>query len=249
MKRYNLLSLFALLILFSTSVRAQDNSAVKIKDKLPVTGGEKTDLTFTRSLIIGSVDSVPFDVTRSGTYSLGIGYGIPLGRSVEIKFEPRVTWLKIFYRPVAEKNFPSQGTDSSLVYEKQRSFYLELPVGLKFKLARNADDRYKILLEGGFSFGLNLGSTAKIRREVDQDLNGTFDTRQTLKVHKIPDINALRYGPYVRVGTNWISIYAFYRMTEIFDPEETFGEDPTTGLGGRAYPKFPQIEFGFSIMI
>jgi hypothetical protein len=60
-----------------------------------------------------------------------------------------------------------------LVYEKQRISYFEIPVALKFKLARSkyvdekSDEakvgKYKFLFEMGFVFGRRLGSTYKTR--------------------------------------------------------------------------------------
>ena len=240
-----ILSILAIVLSGWMPSYAQDNNAIKINDKLPVSTGEKTDFIFTRSILIGSVAGAPFDVSRSGAYSIGVGYGIPIGKTLEIKLEPRASWHKLYFKPQADKTFPTAGTDSSLIYEKLRAFYVEVPLGLKFKLARNTDDKYKLLLEAGFSFGFNAGSTAKTRRKIDIDGNGTLDTKVTTKVHDIPELNALRYGPYARIGTNWITFYGFYRLTDIFDPSKKIGDD----ISGTAYPAFPQVEIGFSIVL
>ncbi len=210
--------------------------------KLPVSGSEKVDFIFSRTFMVGDADSTSITQGRSGSYSIGIGYGIPLGRTVEIKFEPRVTWQKLVFTENTDstKFFPSSATGSDYIYEKLRMAYVEVPIGFKIKGARNAEDKYKFLFEAGFSFGFNVGSTSKSRFNVD-----SLNAKLTTKVSNIPDLNELRYGPYIRLGTNWISIYSFYRMTEIYNEEKRF-DSPT---GERSYPKFPMLEIGFSISI
>ena len=246
--KYRIFALMAVLMWVGSQIQAQNNEAIKIEDKLPVSSGEKTDITFTRALLIGSADGAPFENARSGVYSVGIGYGIPIGGKVlELKIEPRATWHKLYFEQDTARWFPMRGIDTSVtrVYEKMRAFYIEMPVGLKFKLARNAEDKYKLLIEAGFSIGFNTGSTSKIRNEHDSDGDGTLDTKQTIKTHSVPDVNRWRYGPYFRFGTNWGSLYGFYRMSELFDPNATFNSEGTE----RSYPAFPQIEIGLSITL
>ncbi len=244
-----LISVFSFVCL---SGQATDQNMARPKsDKIPVTGSEKVDIIFSRTFMFGNADSASLAQGRSGSYSFGIGYGIPLGRSVEIKFEPRVTWQKLVFTENSSdstKFFPSTARGSDYVYEKLRMAYVEVPLGFKFKGARNAEDKYKFLFEAGFSFGFNVGGTAKSRFDVDSDGNGSLDAKLTTKVNNIPDLNELRYGPYARLGTNWISIYGFYRMTEIYNEDARF-PTPTTVSGERAYPKFPKLEIGFSISI
>lgn len=240
----------ALITVFSfvcLSAQTSDQNVARPKsEKIPVAGSEKVDLIFSRTFMFGDANGADIAQGRSGSYSLGIGYGIPLGRAVEIKFEPRVTWQKlVFTEGDADKYFPSSAFGEDYIYEKLRMGYVEVPIGFKFKGARNAEDKYKFLFEAGFSFGFNVSSTAKARYQVDSIGNNAVDARLTTKVNNIPDLNELRYGPFARIGTNWISIYGFYRMTPIFDEEEQF----FTPLGNRAYPTFPQLELGVSIRI
>jgi hypothetical protein len=245
-KKITLLTFLAMMLFGFGLSYAQDNTAMKINKKLPVSGGEKTDFIFTRSFPVGEMpESVPLNNSRSGIWSFGISYGFPIGKTVEFKLEPRASWHKMYFKPTPAKTFPTSDVSEELIYEKQRAFYVEVPVGFKFKLARNADDKYKFHLEGGFSFGFNAGSTFKSRREVDLDGNGQFESKMTTKVHRIQELNSLRYGPYARIGTNWIAIYGFYRMTDIFDPSKKIGDDTS----GTDYPMFPKLELGFSIMI
>lgn len=240
------LFVFTLCSLLAVPSIAQDNEAPRVRDKVRVTGGEKTDVVFSRAFMVGTLDSVPYVTPRSGAFTLGISYGFPMGKLMEFKIEPRATWHKIYIRPTEEKNYPTRGTDSALVFEKQRAFYLEMPLGLRFKLARNAVKKYQVLIEAGFSAGINLGGSSKVRREIDRDANGEFDGRMTTKLTQQPDLNFLRYGPYARLGLRYVSIYGFYRMTDIFESDKTYNPTPTTT---KAYPSFPKLEVGISITI
>jgi len=238
------LALFGLFV----GLQAQDNTAKNVRSKIGVTGGERNDFIFTRSFLPGDVGTGVFlDGARSGATSLGFGIGIPVGKAFEFKFEPRMTWLKLYYSPTSDttKYFPSTNTADNLVYEKQRAFYLEVPVGFRLKLARNARDNYKFLFEGGFSFGVNLGATAKTRIETDLDADGNFDSFTTVRTNRINDLELLRYGPYGRIGTNWIQIYTFYRLSDVFQSDQMFNP----GTGDRAYPTFPALEIGLSLSL
>jgi hypothetical protein len=225
----------------------QNNEAPRVKEKIRVTGGEKTDFIFTRTFMVGQADSlVPFGVSRSGAYTVGVGYGIPIGKVLELKLEPRATWHKIYFKPSPDKWFPSALNDSSLVYEKQRIFYLEMPIGLKFKLARNAVEKYQVLLEGGFSAGVNFGGALRTRINVDTNSDGIFDGRVTSKLTRVGEWNRFRFGPYARFGLRYVSIYGFYRMTSLYRVGKRFNETSTTT---RDYPNFPKLEIGISVTI
>lgn len=228
--------------------QSTDNAAIQIDKKIRVTGSEKSDFIFTRSLLVGQVDGVPFDVTRSGAYSLGFGYGFPIGKVFEFKLEPRVLWYKLFFAPSPQKWYPSSDSSNLLIFEKQRITYLELPIGIKFKLARNVVDRYKLLFEGGFSMGVQVFSSSKNRSyaSANSNIDGARP-KVTTKTNHIIDLADTRFGPYARIGTNWISLYGFYRMTEVFKNGRTYANPD--GLTSRKYPIFPRLEVGISLTI
>ena len=247
--KYALLPILIFLVSsFGLQGQTSDQNVARPKsDNIPVAGSEKVDIIFSRTFMFGDAVGANYSEGRSGSYSLGIGYGIPIGRAFEIKIEPRVTWQKLVFTENGDttKVFPSTLTGTDYIYEKLRMAYVEVPLGIKVKGARNAEDKYKFLFEAGFSFGFNVSSTAKSRFEVDTDGVGGVDSKMTTKVNNIPDLNELRYGPYARIGTNWIAIYGFYRMTEIFDTDSQFNS--VNGLIN--YPTFPQLEIGVSIRI
>ena len=244
---YFLFSLF-LLGIVPGALLAQGNEAERVKERIPVAGNERNDVIFSRTFMLGeSPDGVFLSGSRTGSSSIGVSIGIPVGKAFEVKFEPRATWLKLYYDPTMDtsKVFPSAITDEDLVFEKQRAFYLEVPIGFRLKLARNSRDNYKFLLEGGFNFGLNLGASSKSRFNVDLDNDGNNDSFSTIKTNGVNNLELLRYGPYGRIGTNWIQIYGFYRLSDIFESDATFN---TTGTDMN-FPAFPALELGFSISL
>lgn len=232
----------------SLTLFAQSPAAIKVDKKIPVSGNENFDFIFTRSVMVGNVDSAAFEATRSGCYSLGIGYGLPIGKTLLLKFEPRVTWFKTYFnRTGTDKWFPSSDTDSTLIYEKQRVAYLEVPVSFKLKLARNNVERYKLLFEAGFVFGARLSGTAKTKHFSSISANGTLQgPKITVKTGGIQDQNRFRYGPFARIGTNWVSLYGFYRMSDVFRTDRQF-QLPSGAT--RAYPSFPRLEVGITFAI
>ena len=197
--------------------------------------------------MVSAMDSVPYDISRSGTYSIGIGYGFSIFRGLELKIEPRATWHKLFFRPEGDRWFPAASPDTAVIYQKQRAFYVEMPVGLKFKLFRNkVSDRYQVLMEAGFSTGVNLGSASKTRSEVNVDSDPELEGKLTRKVNKVADLNLLRYGPYLRVGTRYVSVFALYRLTDLYRSDRSFQVSPTQS---RSYPRFPHLEIGLSLTL
>lgn len=243
-------TLCLLLLTFSWS-HSQDNNALKVDKKIPVTGSEKFDIVFTRSIPIGKVQGVPYEVTRSGTYSIGMSYGIPMGKSLELKFEPRLLWHKLLFTAAEDKWFPSSDTSETLIYEKQRVSYFEVPVALKFKLARNLLDKYRFLMEMGFVFGRRLGSTSKTRHYSDVDSMGNvLGPKITVKINRIDHLNPFRFGPFLRIGTNWASVYAFYRMSDLFQPNRKFLDPYAPPFAIRVpYPHFSKLEIGVTLAL
>jgi hypothetical protein len=234
----------------------QADAGLKIEKKIPVTGSEKFDFVFTRSVLVGKSVDAPFNASRSGAYSFGIGYGIPIGKSLEFKFEPRVLWHKMYFSNTTDKWFPSSDSSATLVYEKQRISYFEVPVALKFKLARSkvVDEKtdetkvgkYKFLFEMGFVFGRRLGSTYKTRHYSGGTLSAPVLPRITVKTNRIDDLAPFRFGPYVRIGTSWLSAYGFYRLSDPFLGYRRFNNGDGSS---RAYPNFTKLELGITIAI
>lgn len=238
------------LILFTLTSRTlwgqtSDNEAIKVDPIAPITAGEKFDLIFQRNVLLanGMPDSVPVDPTRSGSISLGFSYGIPLGKFLAFKFEPRMTWHTLHFSPTGTKTFPSVG-DSLLVWERQRNTFLETAAGFKLNLVRNAEDKVKLFLEAGAFGGYQLGNWMKVRREADLGSNRTV--RVTSKYDPVENTQKLRYGLYGRFGTNWIALVVQYRMSDIFRQQGTTYLFPGTTY---TYPKFSKLEIGVTVKL
>jgi hypothetical protein len=249
--------LILLMVLGSTGMAfCQTEPGLKIEKKIPVTGSEKFDFVFTRSVLVGKTQGVPFNASRSGAYSFGIAYGFPIGKSLELKFEPRVLWHKMYFTNTANKWFPTSDSSATLVFEKQRISYFEVPVAIKFKLARNkyidekSDEtkvgKYKFLVEMGFVFGRRLGSTFKTRHYSGGTLNSPVLPKITVKTNRIEDLAPFRFGPYLRIGTSWLSAYGFYRLS---DPFLGYRRYNNTDGSSRAYPNFSKIELGVTVAL
>jgi hypothetical protein len=243
--------IFFLLVLgFSLSLNgfAQSPSPVQVNKKVPITGNENFDFLFTRSAMLGK-NKLGYDAARTGSTTFGVGFGIPLDTTLLLKFEPRFTWTKMYYgSSSADSLFPGTDSTGRLISQRQRISYFEVPVSFKFKLARNLVDRYKLLVEAGFVIGVRVGSTYKTKLLADSTSfsNALVRPRVTNKVNHIDDLNLLRYGPFLRIGTNWLSVYGFYRMSDIFRTDKQF---PASNGQKFAYPQFPRLEVGLTIAI
>lgn len=250
-KRFFSLSFFLILLGLALSMQAQNNTARPVPpQKKPVRGGERFDVIFSRGILFsfGLPDSVPINPSRSGPLSVGFAYNIPLGRITALRIEPMVTWQKITYRKTTEKTFPTADTTSDLILEKQRMFYAELPLAVKFNIRRNADAKVSFYLEGGWLTGYNLASSFKTRREIDQPVNpvGTSRTKITEKVQDIEGLESFRYGPFFRLGTRFVAFNFFYRLSHIFDQDATYTRIDNNGntITGK-FPKFYPLELSF----
>lgn len=233
-----LLALIAGLWSLSQPVLAQDSTAVNQPGRDPearlrIRGGERIDFVFTRGILLrGDLPAqYPMDPGRSGSYSLGMALGLHFGRGLAMRFEPRLTWHNVFYSQTPEKTYP---TDSNglFLFEKERGFYIEMPIGFKFNLARNTKDKVRLYLELGAQGGILAGSMYK-RRSLLAD-----GTKYTEKFHDVPGLNPLRYGFYGRIGTKIFAAHVFYRISEIFLQEG----------GGTSLPDFHNLELGFAFV-
>ncbi|MCB9233260.1 MAG: outer membrane beta-barrel protein [Bacteroidia bacterium] len=259
MKKGLLILSFLMLIGAGSNCFAQTsddpNNTAKLapKQKIMVSGNEKFDLMVSSTFLIptgiADRDSFPWDASRSGALSLAMSFNFPIGSVVAFKIEPRATWHKLTFRNNVKKVFPS---DTNLyAIERFRGFYAETPIGFRINLVRNLDEKVKLFAEFGGIIGYNLGGTFK--RRVNDDKNRKLWTE---KYHQFDDFNPWRYGPYVRLSTNWIGIHAFYRMSDLYRADRVFWDPAGTGKfennGSNysyAYPKISPLEIGIFLML
>lgn len=253
MNKFSILAALGLLLLFApvNSAQAQfeekkNTAEPEPKVKIPISGGERFDLILRRTFQIptgiSSRDSFPWDPARSGGLSMGMSFNFPIGSVFAIKLEPRATWQKMTFQNSTLKTFPTANSDSTTVYtwEKMRGFYVEAPVGFRFNLVRNQDEKVKLWTEIGGVIGYNLGGAYK-RRLLDDDGR----VAQTEKFHQFSGYESLRYGPYFRFSTNWIGIEGFYRLSDLFSSDETF----QLSGAAKSYPKVSPLEIGVFIAL
>ena len=87
MKKF-ILSL-ALLGFFASGLVGQNNEAERVRDNIPVAGGEKTDVIFTRSFLPGDAGTGVFlDGARSGASSLASALVFPLAKPLNSSLSP-----------------------------------------------------------------------------------------------------------------------------------------------------------------
>ena len=141
-----------------------DKKGEQKKKRVPITGGERFDFVFGRGLLVpglfetssqeGATEfDAPYTPSWSGSYYVGVGFTFPIGKVFGIKIEPRVNFEKLIFKVNSDKYFPST-SDSTILAEKLRFAYAELPVAFKFNLARNKKEKVVLFMEVGGSFWL-----------------------------------------------------------------------------------------------
>ena len=219
--------------------------------KIEVKRGEKFDFVFNRTAIIpiNTPDSVAFDASRSSSSFLGISFNLPIGKTkaVALKVEPGVTWQRITYDGNNEnKYFPllfrsPQDTTRKYLWERHKGIFAETALGIRFNLYRNVDDKVKLFAEIGGSGGYMFASSYK-RRSISPT-NGKFVTE---KFHKERSLRPYRYGAYFRFGTNWGSIYTYYRFSDVY--EDGPYRHPDLDFREVDHPNIGRLEIGFSLL-
>ncbi len=233
------------------SVAAQDdNEGNEIRrTKIPITGSERFDVMFGRGILIPMdrelLDTVPFDPARSGSFSLGASFNFPFGKAIAIRLEPRATWHKLHYQDFPEKTFPTDSNDI-YVFEKHKSFYPEVGLGIKVNVYRDEEEKVKLFAEFGGVFGINTGGSYKRRSQVMT--SNASRAMLTEKVNRLDDLEPFRFGFYGRAGTNWGAFQVFYRISDLFDLSKQYNH-PDRGNTPVSYPKIPPVEAGLVFLI
>jgi hypothetical protein len=109
-------------------------------------------------------------------------------------------------------------------YDKNKisTFYADIPVEFRFRSKRNSKGNYfRIYL--GAKAGYNLSSWQMY-----------VDSKSKYKIYRAPGIQDWRYGVYVRTGWSFVSVFAQYMITPLFEE----------GHPVEAYP----LSFGISLM-
>ena len=99
--------------------------------------------------------------------------------------------------------------DSIIITNKLAVNYVDVPIELRLRtINKTLEDRMKfnIKLYLGFKAGVLVNDHSKYKNE-----------NIKYKVYNLKNVLRYRYGPYIRLGFNKVSLVGFYSMTSIFD--------------------------------
>jgi hypothetical protein len=187
-------------------------------------------------------DTVPINGTSSGTFFLGAGIMVPFGRNViGLRMAPGFAWTIYDYGQTSQKTFPTPiDEDQPLLFEKHRTQWVELPVGLYWNVSRDEDADPLFFVELGGYAGYMV--SAQYRAQFASGAR-TITLRES-GLEQEGDFQRLRYGLYARAGYKWFALYAAYRLSSVWDE---FGSAPGQGAAFRN-PTGPPIEIGLSLL-
>jgi len=215
-----------------------------IKPAWTVRQGEKFDLVFNTGYLLTATtmpDSAPTNLL-SGTTFVGLSFNYVLNKTWALKAQPGVAFYKLNFSSNRAKTFPT--SDTSLSREKLRAFYIEVPIGVMAALSRDQDGRLQTWAELGATFGFRFNSSLKTS---STDANGNT---YKLRLDGIKGFAPFRAGLYGKLGYKLIAVWAFYRLTDVFEPGA--GYDAVQGVrraGTAKFPEPPRFELGISIVL
>ena len=224
----------------TSEIQKKTDPNLLTKDSLEIILTDRFDLVFNRGFLFnsGMPDSVPINPATSGTTFIGLSFNLLFNKKFAIHFQPGVAFFKINYLQKNNKTFPSSG-DTLYAYERQRMYYVEMPVGFRWNFLRDTTKgRIQSFVEVGASFGYLIGSSYKVRL----DYQGQT---AILKIPDIPNVNTIRAGIFTKLNYRYFGFWAFYRLTDVFVKSATY----TTPNGGQGkYPTISPIELGISVV-
>jgi hypothetical protein len=93
--------------------------------------------------------------------------------------------------------------------------YLEAPFEFRFRTKPKGDNNMSFKMAVGFRGGLNVGSSIKYIGE--GNVFGINQPEVKYKLHKVPNLDNLRYGLTFRVGYGPVNLHAYYGLNPIFE--------------------------------
>ncbi len=180
---------------------------------------------------------------KTQPYSIGVSAfvykDIPLNKKSNIAFAFGIglTSDNIHHTGVfkTSSNNPENKSYTSLIpYNKKYKInkitfnYIEVPLELRFRTMNNSmkeRKRFNFRFYPGFKVGYLMGNHRKLTDDISK-----------IKVYRIPNTLAYRYGPTLRIGFNKISFIAFYSLTSIF--EKGKGDELNTFSLGLSWIRF-----------
>lgn len=146
-----------------------------------------------------------FDLVESGAHTFSAGIGI---RNNQLYSNMKINDIKA-----------DTIVFSKITYNYKRSklhvVYLDFPFEFRFRF----DNKWKLGV--GFKLGINIDSKTKYVGDIT-----ATGPRMTQKYKKVSEIEKYTFGPTLRLGYKWISVFAYYQPTHVF----------THNLGPDLYP-------------
>ncbi len=206
--------------------------------------GERFDIVFNTGYLLGgaSADSAPTN-GLSGTTFLGFSFNWVVNRRFALKAQPGVAFYKLNFDQTPAKRFPTP-PDSGVTSEKLRAFYIEVPLGVAIAIKRDEQDRLRTWAELGATVGYRFDSSLKL---AGTDANGDAFK---LRTDGIRGFARWRVGLYGKVAYKLFGFWAFYRLTDVFEPGA--GYDPVQGVrraGPARFVEPPRFEFGVTLVL
>lgn len=234
------------------SIKTDSTKKKKSKFRL-----KRSELNFViiRSFIAASGlnDSTPIVSIGSGGLFLGAGYNFNLNDRLALHLQPGLNFYKLRYKKVDAASFPAYADTASqptLTYKRQLMTYVELPVGIVYTFKRDEKKSRVSYLEVGVFAGINISNTFKVKYSVSDNTTAAGSHNEIRKARSIPYANPLRYGAYARVGRGFVSLYAGYRFSAIFNESRYIYPIPYVGQKtALTNPKLIGLEIGLGIVL
>lgn len=185
-----------------------------------------------------AADSIPLYTVGSGTTTMAAGYNFNLSPKFAVHFQPGISYYKLSYRQIEAKNFPT--SIDTFKSEKHRFNYLTVPLGLTYTIKRNEQKERKTYVELGGFVGYQFRSLYKVT--YTETLADGYDHSISHRIQTVPYANRFRYGIYTRVGQGFFSLYASYRLSNVFLTKDS---------NDNIYPvrHIPRLEVGLGIAL
>ncbi len=205
---------FIIALLFAFSLNHVKSQVItdKIKKKVTVGVDLYTDIWFNKPLGmetrtinqgVNTFLQYNFYFNDAGTIAFGVGPGIGSHNLYSNMLIDDIKADTINFVPITGEYRRS----------KVNVVYVYIPMDMKFRF------NHKIKLNIGFNFGWKIDSKQKF---VKNDKKG-FETKINLKEKNIDHLDKFTYGPTLRFGWNFISVFAYYQINGIF--EKGYGVD------------------------
>jgi hypothetical protein len=136
-----------------------------------------------------------FELTESGNHTFSAGIGI---RNNQLYSNTQINNIKadtIVFTPITNNYKRS----------KLHLVYLDFPFEFRFRF----DDKWKLGV--GFKLGLILDSKTKYFGDIT-----ATGPRVLQKSKKVNSLEKYTFGPTLRVGYKWVSLFGYYQPTHIF---------------------------------